>query len=190
MDWFLFIAFFSFMVALKGGLIGHVFKQFGKEEKWKAFKEQNIVTNFVLDGSFLSAVASGFFIGAHTGWLVGLLFAIAWFTGWAMSIGEEVGAIGRLKLNWGPYVKWLGASEAREFGWKKGLHRGTFLGACLSLAMYSIAHNEIIILVAALFPATYFLGNEIYYRIHKSDSWFYAEFIFGAIIGAAMKGIL
>lgn len=186
----IFVIFFAFMVAIKGGLIGHIAKWFGKEDQWKKFQKMNFVFDFISEGKFISAVLSGVFIGFHSGWLVGLLFAVAWWLGWVMSLGEEIGAIGRLGHNWGDYVEWLGSKEGRKFGWKKGLHRGVFLGACLVLATYSIPHNEIIVIACALFPAIYFLGNEIYYRVNKSDSWFYSEFLYGALIGAFLNLIL
>lgn len=186
---FYFILFFSFMVAIKGGLLGFIVKHLGVKNQWEKIVSLPVL-NFITEGKFISAIASGIFIGAHTEWLVGLLFAVAWFTGWAMSIGEEVGAIGRVRLNWGPYVVWLGSDEGRKLGWKKGLQRGAFLGACLVLATYSIPMNEVIVIACALFPVIYFLGNELYYRIHKSDSWFYAELLFGAVLGATLKGIL
>lgn len=181
--------FFALMVSIKGGLVGHIAAQFGLAEQWAKITSGKY-TGFISEGKVISGVLSAIFIGVQTDWLVGLLFGVAWFVGWVMSVGEEIGAVGRIGHNWGPYVEWLGADKGREFGWKKGLHRGVFLGACLVLAMYSIPANEVIIIACALFPAIYFLGNEIYYRINKTDSWFYSEFLFGAVIGAAIGGII
>ena len=185
-----YILFFSVMVAIKGGLVGHIAAYAGKAEWWKQFSDGHWAINFLTEGKVISAILSGAFIATQTSWLVGLLFAAAWFTGWIMSVGEEIGAIGRFGYHHGPYVDWLGEDEGRELGWKKGLHRGVFLGACLALAMYSIPTNEIIIIACALFPAVYFVGNNIYYRINKSDSWFYSEFLFGAVIGAILNLII
>jgi hypothetical protein len=159
------IPFFALMVAIKGGLLGLAFENPPR-------------------GLYVSSILSGLFMSVYFGWLVGLLFAIAWLIGWVMSIGEEIGAIGRFKENWGDHVRTYGSQEARSLGWKKGLQRGVFLGACLSLAMYSKTHNEIIKIGCSLFPLIYFLGNELYYRIYKKDSWFISEFLFGATIGA------
>lgn len=143
-------------------------------------------------GKAVSSVIAGAFMAYEFDYLTGVLFAGAWFAGWTMSIGEEVGAVGRFKKQWGEYIDWLGPVKGKLFGWKKGLQRGAFLGACLSLAMYSIPYGEIIIIACALFPAIYFLGNELYYKINKTDSWLYAEIIYGAVIGASLflsKGV-
>ena len=189
MHYIVFTLFFALMVSIKGGLIGAVAAKFGVREQWEKINDIPVV-GFFTEGKTISGVLAGVLVGAHTDWIVGTLFGVAWFVGWVMSVGEEIGAIGRFGKNWGPYVEWLGADKGRKLGWKKGLHRGVFLGACLVLAMYSIPANEIIIIACALFPAIYFIGNDIYYRLHKTDSWFYSEFLFGAVIGATLSTII
>lgn len=182
----IFPVYFAIMVGIKGGLLGKIADALGKKLQWKAFRKNKII-DFIFDGNFLSAVLSGIFVGHYTTWLVGLLFAGAWFIGWIVSLGEEIGAIGRFGKNWGPYVDWLGAKAGRIFGWKKGLQRGVFLGACLSLAMYSVPFNELLIITCTLFPLIYFIGNDLYYRVHKADSWFYSELLIGGAIGTVLK---
>lgn len=161
------------------------------------------VVGFILDGTRLSSILAAIYIGHHADMQTGLLFGLAWFIGVCMSMGEEAGAIGRWGSAWGPYLKWMPETtfyrvpkplkpvlgrdvfpiqEGQLYGWKKGLQRGVFLGALLTLA----TGYTPFILAGASFPVAYFLGSSLTYLITKRPkSWTCAEPIYGAIIGMA-----
>lgn len=138
------------------------------------------VMGFFLDGTRLASILAALFIGAYQGPWIGAAFGLAWFVGTIPSMGEEAGAIGRLGHQWGPYIE-KGFGSA--YGWKKGLQRGVFMGAMLTL----ITGFAPFILAGALFPVLHFIGQELHYRIHKQDGWAYAEPLIGFAMGVAVQ---
>lgn len=127
-----------------------------------------------LDGKILSAAGFG-----ALAYLAGYGFwapAAGWLLGVSPSIGEEIGAVGGIKGNWRP--------EGRKWGWKKGLIRGVFLGACLAVAF----DNTVIIWACAPFPLYSFIGVSIQ-QLRTGQvkaSWHWYEPIMGAAIGIAL----
>ncbi|MET3414769.1 hypothetical protein [Methylobacterium sp. 1030] len=166
---------FAALMAIKGGWLGRI-------PGWTAFQNSNMATERIFDGSIISACLAGLYVGMIHDPLAGVAFALAWFTGNAPSMGEEAGAIGTYRRGWGDYVE---AGFPRSMGWKKGLQRGVFLGACLTLPTFLDDPSPWFILAGALFPAVYWAGQSLHYAFHKTDSWAYAEPIYGAALGIA-----
>ena len=103
---------------------------------------------------------------------------IAWLLAVTPSMGEEAGAIGRYKYAWGDYID---KGFTRSYGIKKGLQRGAWMGA-----MFTLFFGSPYIFIPFLtlgFIGSHFIGQELYYRIHKTDSWAYAECLLGFIFG-------
>lgn len=170
---------FSLLVSIKGGLVGVILNKYGLGEWWDKFNSLPVI-GFFCEGKFISGFLAAIYVSFFIPFWSAALFGVLWWAVWSPSLGEEIGAIGRLKHSWGQYVEWLGYDEGRKFGWKKGLQRGVLIGAGLS-----IPTGSALIIGSLLFPACYFCGNQIHFSLHKSDSWFYAEIIFGAVLGAA-----
>lgn len=135
--------------------------------------------NKYLDGGkFFSALIIFIFCSAVTSdWVHGLIFCAAWLLAVSPSMGEEAGAIGRWGHWWGRYKD---AGFTRSYGILKGVQRGAWMGAVFTVAG---ATTLSIPIMALGFPIAHFIGQEIYFRIHKNDNWKYAEIIVGALLG-------
>lgn len=145
-----------------------------------------------LDGTNLSSVSFGLLCLIYVPWWQAILAAIGWRIGAAPSFGEEIGAIGGIKGNWpSGRDSWFGSKivkvkSDRLWGWISGALRGLFFGTCIALPTL----NPWFIPLGATFPLCYFLGVSIE-QIHKKKiqaSWHWAEWIFGAVLGAAFYG--
>ncbi len=120
------------------------------------------------------------------------LFAAAWLVGVAPSMGEEHGAVGRIGRAWGPYLAWMpqikhfdlmglrlfSYTEGREYGIKKAVQRGIFIGAAMALATGYVPY----ICFSLLFVPCVFIGQELSFRILKRDGWVISEPIIGAVV--------
>ena len=128
-------------------------------------------------GKYISAVGFALLCAAITGPL-GLLGGVGWFLGNKPSLGEIVGAIGGYKGNW--------REEGKTWGWKQGIQRGVFTGACVSLCLW----NPAFIIAGLLFPILIWVGVSLeQLRTGKvAASWHFFEYLFGAAIGAAFYG--
>lgn len=165
------IIIFTLLYSIKGGW------------HWRIPKLKSLdhgVMGFFLDGTRLSSILALIYIAVMADDPIkGLLFGLAWFVGIMMSMGEEAGAVGRYGHAWGPYID---KGFGREYGVKKALQRGVFLGALLTLATGFTPF----IVAGATFPIVYFAGSTLTYLIEKRpQSWPYAEPIYGAMIGIA-----
>lgn len=163
---------FSVLYALKGGSGKTVF------HNWNRVRAKNKILNFILDGKKLGFILAWLFIAAMTGDIV-LAFAVAaaWLLSVAPSMGEEHGAIGRWKHSWGDYIDYSD-SFGRLYGVKKGIQRGVFIGACMALATGYVPF----ICFSLLFVPCVYVGQEVYYRITKRDSWVWSEPLIGAVV--------
>ncbi|MEE7442663.1 hypothetical protein [Methylobacterium oryzae] len=168
------VLFFALMGMIKGGWHWRI-------KPLKALDHG--VAGFFLDGSRLSTLFVLIWASLSVDTWTGLWFSIAWFLGNISSMGEEAGAIGRAGRIWGPYVEKLGRD--REFGLKMGMMRGVYLGALLTLATFTSTPSPWFIVAGASFPLAYFAGSTLHWKIHKTDSWAYAEPIYYGIIGIA-----
>lgn len=129
-------------------------------------------------GKFFAAIIIFIFCAAVTSdWVHGLIFTTAWLLAVSPSMGEEAGAIGRIGHWWGKYRE---RGFDRRHGVLKGVQRGAWMGAVFTVAG---ATTLSIPIMALGFPLAHFIGQEIYYRIHKEDNWKYAEIIVGALLG-------
>jgi len=176
----LFILFFALAYTVKGGLLGRLFNV-------DKVSEKSEILDFLLEGKFASGIMLFLFlmVGFLQPPLAAFLFGAAWAVGVTPSMGEEAGAVGYSKYAWGQYIKYK-EDFGRAYGVKKMIQRGVFMGALLTLVTGSVVY----IPAGALMPVCYFLGMELYYRLHGSGhdgrvSWVYAEPIFGAVIGVA-----
>ena len=183
---------FSAIYAVKGGSLGYI-------PGFKKLKESNPVTDFILDGTRLAALLAGAYMFAHVGMSEGAQFALAWFLGTIVSMGEEAGAIGHYRKHWGPYVEWMPEAvrlfkfRGKEYftrrgviyGWKKGLQRGVWMGAALTLA----TGYPGFILAGLTFPFCHFIGQSLWFRLTGKDSWVLAEPLIGFVFGLAALGV-
>lgn len=144
-----------------------------------------------IGGKFFAALIIFIFCSAVTSdWVHGLIFCAAWLLAVSPSMGEEAGAIGRWGHWWGRYKD---AGFTRSYGILKGVQRGAWMGAVFTVAGATTSYiaGEIITIstvfpipiMALGFPLAHFIGQEIYFRIHKNDNWKYAEIIVGALLG-------
>lgn len=163
---------FAIAYALKGGWLGKVtrFDTWRKKQTWFISKG--------LDGKSLATILVFVFCLLNAGFLMAVAITAAWLLAVSPSMGEEAGAIGRYGHWWGKY---RGIGLSRSYGVKKGLQRGVWIGAMFSVVMGSA--SLFIPVLGIGFVAAHFIFQEIYYRIHKQDSWAYAEPAIGALIG-------
>jgi len=181
------IACAAFM-SIKGG-------QLGNFRAWKSLKDKNVVTDFLMDGSVVSAILFGilvYFLGATA--TESLLAAVLWFAGNAPSMGEEAGAIGGVKGAWGEYLDWMPTEkkfmhfwkirEGRSFGWKKGTQRGLWTGAMIML----VFTDTWFIPAGISFPLLYFVGISAAQLMSGQirAGWHWSEPLFGAALGVAL----
>ena len=171
MYYLLCIPLFSVLYALKGGWHARLFP------KLLEFMKRNPVADFFLDGTRLSTALCATALAPLAGVQTACIFAVAWLLAVAPSVGEEAGGIGDYKENWGPYAE----NFEDSYAWKKGLQRGAYAGALLSLASGYTGF----ILAGLSFPAVYFAGSSVYRYFHGRRSWAYAEPLYGGIMGIA-----
>jgi hypothetical protein len=166
---FLIIVFFSMMYAVKGGS-GNIFKN------WDSIRARNEVLDRLLDGKVLSTLLIWSVVTALTanGW-EGAKWAAAWLLAVTPSMGEEHGAIGRLKKSWGPYIN---KGFGRSYGIKKGLQRGVWMGACMAVATGFTPF----LWASLLFVPTVFIGQEINWHLYQTNGWRAAEPLIGAVV--------
>lgn len=157
-------------------------------------------------GKFFSDLIIFIFCSAITSdWIHGLIFCVAWLLAVPPSMGEEAGAIGRWKFWWGDYKDAVYSATFpahkkagmpvfdRRYGILKGVQRGAWMGAVFTVAGATTSYiagetiaisNVFSIPIMALgFPIAHFIGQEIYYRIYKTDNWKYAEVLVGFLLG-------
>ncbi len=135
-----------------------------------------------IDGTYLSSFFAGIVMFLYTQNVYMLpLFAVCWFVGNCLSIGEEIGGVGGYKGKWGPYVE---ANRTTKSIWRASLMRGTFLGACLAVA----TANPLVILISALLPVVSYCSISItqYFKQQSRVDWVVYEFVYGFLIGVAI----
>lgn len=178
------ILYFGAMYAIKGGWLGMIP---GVED----LRDKSKILDRLLDGKVIStigvfaffAVMLGIYGGRGLLWdllIAPALFSAAWLIAVAPSMGEEAGACGRIGHAWGDYIE---KGFGRSYGIKKALQRGVWIGAPFTV-LTGLPH---FILLGLLFPVIHFAMQEIHYRVHKTDSWKYAEPVVGAVcVGVGM----
>lgn len=172
--------FFALMMMIKGGWHWHL-TIWRKDGRWIHLEDLDRgVLGFFLDGSRLSTITVLIVVSVLIDPLQGLAFALAWFIGNIASMGEEAGAIGPPPR--GPYIE---NGFGQRYGVLKGLQRGIYLGALLTLSTFVTEPSPWFIVAGASFPVCYFAGQSLQWKIHKTTSWAYAEPIYGAVIGIA-----
>lgn len=143
----------------------------------KQFEDSGWLQGRITDGTLLSTTLLFLYGWINHDLLAGTALAACWIGVITSSMGEEAGAIGRWGHWWGDYKD---RGFDRAYGVKKGIQRGCFNGAGFVL----IGGSLVFIPVLSIgFVVAYWIGNEIYYRIHKTDSWEYAEPLYGLMIG-------
>jgi len=196
------IAVFAALYAIKGGSGWFFFSN------WKYVRSKNKFYDRLLDGKVISTILAFLFIAAFTANLTdlrtaqdmavynillwpSLIFAAGWLLSVAPSMGEEHGAIGTTVRSWGPYVEWMPEEkslklfgrtlwtypEGRMYGIKKGIQRGIWIGAIMAAFTGYLPY---IFWSLAFVPAV-FVGQEIYWRVFKKNSWALSEPIIGAL---------
>lgn len=179
------IAIITFTIAymIKGGWLGKI-------QAVHNFEQRSWLNGRIVDGKVLSTIIV-FLFGLFTVDISqALILSIAWLLAVAPSMGEEAGAIGRVGKWWGDYkdavypeghYKQGQMVFGRRYGILKGVQRGAWMGAmfcCAGATTLSIP------IMGLGFVAAHFIGQEIYFRIHKQgQSWAYAEPIIGSLLG-------
>jgi hypothetical protein len=160
---------FAVLYAIKGGS-GNVFKN------WNKVRERSKVLNVLMGGKFLSTLIVFLFAALISGGQpeLAIFIPLAWIIGVSPSMGEESGAIGRIGEAHGEYIEYFD----RRYGILKGIQRGVFMGACMTVATGYVPF----ILFSLLFVPCTFIGQDIYYRITGKDSWVLAEPLIGALV--------
>lgn len=179
------IAIITFTIAymIKGGWLGKI-------KVVDGFEQKSWLSGRMVDGKVLSTIII-FVLGLMSYDITqGLIWAAAWLLAVAPSMGEEAGAIGRTDKWWGDYKdavypKWHHNQGqvvfGRRYGILKGVQRGAWIGAVFTVAG---ATTLSIPIMGLGFVAAHFIGQELYFRIHKSgQSWAYAEPIIGSLLG-------
>jgi hypothetical protein len=105
------------------------------------------------------------------------LIVMAWILAVSPPIRDEALSVGRIG-HWSGVFKDAGYS--RQSSIVKAVQRGAWMGAVFTVIGFP---SLSIVIMAFGFPVAYFLAQEAYYRIHKIDSWTYAEPMVGALIG-------
>lgn len=169
---------FTIAYMIKGGWLGKI-------QAVHNFEQKSWLNGRIVDGKVLSTIIV-FLFGLFTvDFSEGFILSIAWLLAVAPSMGEEAGAIGRINRWWGEYKD---KQFTRSYGIKKGLQRGVWAGAMFSIALGTPA--LFVPILGLGFIATHFTMQEIYFRIHKRDSWAYAEPAYGALIGLCVAIVL
>lgn len=158
------------LYAIKGGSGASVFKN------WNRTRAKNKLLDRMLDGKVLSALGMFVLAVVLTGELYyALALPAAWLLAVSPSMGEEHGAIGDHKEWWGPYrLKQFG----REYGIKKGIQRGVFMGAAFTLVTGFVPF----IAFSALFVPLVWVGQSLNRIILKEAGWTLAEPLIGAVV--------
>lgn len=167
---------FAAAYALKGGWLSKIpFIERVEKSGW--------VQGRLLDGLNLSVMLlSAYCVSLGMSVFETLALTITWMATVTMSIGEEVGSVGRFGKWWGEYRDY---GFGRSYGMKKALQRGCWNGALFAL----LTGNLMCIPFMTIgFVVAYFVGQEIYWRIYKKDSWAFAEPVYGFIIGLTVHG--
>lgn len=130
-------------------------------------------------GKIISAVGFSALCYFLTHEWVSLLGGLGWYIGNKPSVGEILGAIGGYRGTWHK----LQGEETKWTGWKQGVQRGVFTGACISLFIWDPAF----IIAGSLFPIAAWVGISINQLLtgKVNASWYIFELIWGAAIGAA-----
>ena len=162
---------FAIAYMLKGGWLGKI-------QGWDDRVKELGFAGKLLGGKLLSGFLVFLFCAAASGdWLLASMLTVAWFLAVSPSMGEEAGAIGRWGHWWGKYRE---RGFDRMYGVLKGVQRGAWMGAVFTVAG---ATTLSIPIMALGFVAAHFIGQEIFYRLNKSDSWAYSEPIVGGLLG-------
>lgn len=180
MSLFLCIIIFAAAYTIKGGSLGYI-------PVLKAFQNSGWLQGRIMDGKVLSTILVSSYAalscpveGMHA-FAVAVWTAGMWLLAVSPSMGEEAGAIGRMGHWWGPY-KELGFT--RSYGVKKGLQRGVWTGAVFAMVF---GHAYIFIPILGIgFVAAHFIGQDLCWRITKTEGWAWAEPLYGALIGLSI----
>ena len=187
------VLFFGFAYFVKGGGMGQLVP------RWDVIRDSHVVVDRLLDGKSLSTILVFGFVWAATN---DVLFALTCSAGWllavAPSMGEEHGAVGRVGHAWGQYVTWmptlnrakfmgvdLAYREGRNYGIKKAIQRGVWMGACMTVATGYIPF----LLFSLLFVPAVFVGQQVNWWVLKKSGWTLSEPLIGAAVFGLPMGI-
>jgi|AKVG01.1.fsa_nt_gi hypothetical protein len=179
---------FALAYTIKGGSLKHASPQYGE---WKeAFRSKSWWHDRILDGKVFSTLivfAYSLLLYSDYQGMEGAIpqfdlnvwpalgVAFAWLIAVAPSMGEENGAIGHMKGAWGFYID---SGAGREYGVKKAIQRGVFMGAAMAVA----TGDTTFILASLAYVPIVFIGQEINRRFNLGVGWALTEPAKGAII--------
>jgi len=174
---------FAIAYAIKGGWIGKI-------QGWDEWRDsQPIAIQKITGGKFISALlVFVFLLLSSFDPVYAVVMLAAWLLAVSPSMGEEAGAIGRWGTWWGDYRVAVYPNTDkfvfnRSYGVLKGVQRGVWMGAVFTVAGATALSIPI---MGLGFVAAHFAGQELYYRLHKRDSWAYSEPMIGALIGICL----
>jgi hypothetical protein len=172
------VIWFAIAYAIKGGQGKSFFRNF------KKVRDSHPILERLLDGKVLSTLMVliwACFVtvwtqsnigGMDTAELSVVAITLAWLLSVAPSMGEEYGAIRNDKTS--PYLLYFD----REYGIKKAIQRGVFIGACMALATGSLLF---IVSAALLFVPLAWLA--LHYAPAKIfDRWGWSEILIGGFV--------
>ena len=181
---------FAIAYAIKGGQGKSFFRNF------KKVRDSHPILERLLDGKVLSTLMVLIWACFATVWtqsniggmdtaeLSVVAITLAWLLSVAPSMGEEYGAIRNDKNS--PYLKYP-EDFGREYGIKKAIQRGGFIGACMALATGSLLF---IVSAALLFvPLAWLALNYAPAKIF--DRWGWSEILIGGFVyGLPMAAVV
>lgn len=154
------------------------------------------IAGWVIDGTQLSCILVAILVGFILSPFVGAFFGLMLWIGQNASMGEEGGAIGNYKEQYGPYlalkpepVFWrlrgrtlLSTREGVIYGWKKGLQRGVWLGFPLTV----FTGLTDFVLWGLAWPFLMYAGNSLNVVLNSGKKnykrgWHLAEPMIGAV---------
>lgn len=173
MEYLICMTFFALAYAIKGGS-GNIL------ENWNKVRNSNKILERLMDGKVLSTIMVFVFavIAFEGSEYYAVALPLAWLVAVAPSMGEEHGAIGDYKGALPGYLRQDQTHRGREYDVKKGLQRGVWMGAAMTLATGFVPF----IWVSLLFVPVVFLGQCIDRLVMENPGWKITEFFIGAII--------
>lgn len=171
---------FTIAYPLKGGQGGAIFTN------WKRVRARHVIYDRLLDGKVISTLIvflglSGltFLTHANIGNMPNQWMSVVWITAlWllavAPSMGEEQAAIYNSLTN-NPYQRYPD-DFGRMYGIKKGVQRGVWMGACMTMATGCIWFIPASLAYVPIIWVTHNYGPN-----NKLDNWGWGEVFIGAI---------
>ena len=177
---------FALAFWIKGGVIEHHFPNYERA------RDKNHFTRFLLSHKTIAIfIILIFSIATFSHPLLAVTVTLGWWASIVPSLGEEHGAIGYLKRAAQSYLDDSITHRGRMYDVKKGLQRGIFGGAAMtigagvpSLLSGNVLPAEILyfILSSLLYVPCVWIGATLYHLVTGRESWSWSEPLIGAVV--------